>query len=98
MKTHVKNKEEEMPSIDSPPTTAIAHKAFLFEQKKRTKKKEAAEKKRIDKDTFLCNVASTAGDLQKKPIIRTAANSKKLENNSHANTRFPSSLSPRILR
>ena len=44
MKTHVKNEEEEMPSIDSP-TTAIAHKAFLFEQKKRTKKKRSSGEK-----------------------------------------------------
>ena len=99
MKTHVKNEEEEMPSIDSPPTTAIVHKAFPFEQKKRIKKKKAAEKKRIDKRYFFVQRRSNSRGPQKKAHHTNSHKfKKKTRKNAHANTSFPPSPSPRISR
>ena len=87
MKTHVKNEEEEMPSIDSPPTTAIVHKAFLFEQKKRIKKKKAAEKKRIDKRYFFVQRRSNSrGPPKKSPSYKQPQIQKKKLEKMHTQT------------
>ena len=102
MKTHVKNERGRNAFYGLAtylPTTAIAHKAFLFEQKKRTKeKKEAVEKESIDKRYVFVQRRSNSHRPQKKAHHTNSSKLKKkrLDINAHANTRFPPSPSPSI--